>query len=57
MTVRAVRAFENELDVLIARFRAEWDLTYSEAVGVLELAKHKMISEALDDDEDAEEEA
>ncbi len=46
-----VEAFISELDRKIEYFRQEFDLTYAEAVGCLELVKHRLIREVFDADE------
>ena len=51
---RAASHFEGELNALLERFRHEYELTYVEAVGVLELVKMSLAVE-LNDDEDDEE--
>lgn len=49
---RAAKHFECELNALVERFRHEYDLTYAEAVGVLELVKLGLCVEFQNDDED-----
>lgn len=50
----ATDAFRDGIDALIRRMRAEWHLTYAECVGVLELVKMDVWSEAAEDlDEDS----
>ena len=46
MSAEAVDAFCDELTRLIDRYRHEWNLTYGECVGALELVKHDMLEEA-----------
>lgn len=41
--------FANELENLIHRVRSEYDLTYAEIVGVLELVKFDIMNEAQED--------
>jgi len=38
-------AFQAELQKLILRFRLEFQLTYAETIGVLEIEKHKLLKE------------
>jgi hypothetical protein len=48
--------FANELDKLVQRFRAEYDLTYAAVVGVLQMKSHLLCQEAEereDGDEDS----
>jgi hypothetical protein len=48
-------AFSDELDKLIERFRAEFDLPYAAAIGILQIKMHALsqeANEAIDDDED-----
>jgi hypothetical protein len=52
MSTRAVEAFSSELLLLIERFRLEWELTYSEIVGCLEIAKIELATESLEEEED-----
>lgn len=40
------KAFAGELDKLIERFAKEFEMTYVQIVGVLELKKHLLCSEA-----------
>lgn len=40
--------FSDELDKLVNRFRAEYDLTYAVAVGVLQMKIHLLCAEAAD---------
>lgn len=47
-------AFTSDIEMVIDRYRAEFELTLSSAVGVLEVVKHKLIAEILEDDEDDE---
>lgn len=46
MTSRAVEAFDIEIERLVDRFRAEWDLSYAEAIGALQMAAHRILAEA-----------
>ena len=55
---RAAVHFEGELNAMVERFRYEYELTYVEAVGVLEVVKLGLVVELKndgddDDDEDA----
>ena len=43
---RAAEHFSEELSRLIERMRLEYEMTYAEAVGVLELVKADVIEEA-----------
>lgn len=52
MTQRATEHFAQELGLLMKRFRQEYELTYAEALGCLELAKFDLMQEMTDDDED-----
>ena len=57
---RAAIAFQEGLAQLIYRMRKEWDLTFAECVGVLELVKIDVWNEAAgweDDDGEVQEEA
>lgn len=47
-----IEAFADEIDNVVRRFRAEYDLTYAAAIGVLDLAKHKLLNEALGQEEE-----
>lgn len=49
---RAAKHFEKELSSLIERFRLEYELTYAEAVGVLETAKLTLFMELNEDGQD-----
>lgn len=37
-----------ELDRLVDRFRAEYDMTYMEVIGVLEMKKQLLVLEAIE---------
>lgn len=52
--MKAADAFLNDIRGRIEYFRQEFDLTYSEAIGCLEIAKHELAKEATEDDEDDE---
>lgn len=56
MSRRAAIAFSNELHLLIERFTNEWNLTWNEAVGSLELAKAELIDDFLSECAETEEE-
>lgn len=47
-----ISAFEKELDNLVSRFCAEFELSVAGAVGVLEMKKHRLIHGAIEDGED-----
>ena len=61
MSADATEAFSNELTRLVERYRLEWNLTYGECIGVLEIMKHELLEEAYhadeEDDDDIEEQA
>ena len=40
-----IDAFVTELDSLIDHFRAEFDLTYSTMIGILEIKKYELCAE------------
>lgn len=42
--------FASDLDALVNRYRAEYELTVASVVGVLEVQKHLLIQETLDAD-------
>lgn len=44
---RAVDHFTDELARLIDRFRQEYEMTYAEVVGALEITKTALIDEAI----------
>ena len=46
-------AFLNDIRGRIDYFRQEFNLTYSEAIGCLEIAKHELLQEATDDDDES----
>ncbi len=54
MSKRASLAFVEELAKLIEHFRAEWELTYCEAIGCLEMVKFDVLQELSDEDESEE---
>ena len=43
--------FAGELDKLVERFRAEFDLTYAAIIGVLHIKAHMLISKAMGNEE------
>lgn len=49
-------AFLEEVESVVRRFRLEWNLTYSEAIGVLELVKHGLLLEAIEETEGCDDE-
>jgi hypothetical protein len=54
---RACEHFDLELQRLVRRFRAEYEMSYAEAIGCLTLAAARITEEALgaeSDDDDAE---
>lgn len=61
MAGKAAEHFCEELDKLIERFRQEYDMSYAEAVGCLELTKADLVRECQesyeeDDSDDPDEE-
>lgn len=48
----AVDSFLAELSRVIEYHRDEWELTYSEAIGCLEITKAHLMREIFEDDED-----
>jgi len=52
---RAALHFEVELNALVERFRHEYELTYVEAVGVLEVVKLGVAVELRNEEEDDDE--
>lgn len=46
-----IEAFAQDLDALVSRYVAEFELTTAAAIGVLEIKKHELISTALEDEE------
>lgn len=42
--------FAQDLDNLITRYRQEYELSVASAVGVLEIVKHDLIREHMEDD-------
>ena len=53
MPTASADAFLTELTRVIDYFRAEFDLTYMEAIGCLELTKQQLILETIDDEDDS----
>ena len=51
----AVNAFVNELHLKLEYFRAEFDLTYAEAIGCLELVKQELVLQVIEVAEACEE--
>ena len=51
MGVRATDAFVSEVEAVLQRMRAEWNLTYAEAIGCLTLIIADIVQEARDDDD------
>lgn len=45
-------AFARDLDALVSRYCAEFQLTVASAIGVLEIKKHELIAEALKNEDD-----
>ncbi len=54
MSKHAIRYFCFEVEKVIDRCRQEWDMSYSEIVGVLEIIKAGLIEESLEDEEENE---
>ena len=52
MSNSRIEAFISELDLKIEYFRQEFELTYAEAIGCLELVKHRLLRELFEDPED-----
>jgi len=48
----ASEAFEDEGRKVVSYFRREFNLTYCEAIGVLEILKGELIAEALEEDDE-----
>lgn len=51
-TTGAATEFDKEVRRVVEYFRAEFDLTYSEAIGVLDMVKHEILHQSLDDESD-----
>lgn len=43
-----IQHFANELEALVNRFRAEYNMTYASILGVLYLQAHMLCQESLD---------
>lgn len=52
MKSRAANHLQDEMDKLINRFRFEYDMSYAEIVGCLELIKSGLTFEAIHEDMD-----
>ena len=52
MSSRAVSHFGTELELLIERFRAEYEMTYAELIGCMEIQKADILMEMADDNDD-----
>ena len=52
MTTESTGAFAADIMKRIEYFCDEFDLTYAEVVWTLELIKHQIISEAVEDDDE-----
>lgn len=50
---KQVQQFADELDRLVERFRAEYDLSYAAVVGTLQMKSHLICSEAEDSEDEA----
>lgn len=46
-----IKAFADELDNLVERYRKEFDITYAGVVGALTMKAHLLMSEAEDQEE------
>ena len=51
MSTEAVNELCGRVEDAIGYCRQEWDLTYAEAVGCLEMIKANLIEEALEDED------
>lgn len=49
-----IDAFARDLDALVSRYCAEFELTTAAAIGVLEIKKHQLIAGAISNEEDEE---
>ncbi len=54
MSTEATNSFIEALQKVVEYHRDEWNLTYSEAIGCLELVKIDLIRSALPDEDDEE---
>ena len=52
MSQRGTQHLAEELTAVIERFRHEYEMTYAEVVGCLELVKYDVICESVEDDDD-----
>ena len=50
MSEPAVHYFCEQVEAVIARCRQEWDMTYCELIGTIEIIKVGLLEEALEDD-------
>lgn len=51
MSDEQVTQFADEIDKLVERFRAEYDMTYAGVVGVLQMKIHLLCEEATEENE------
>ncbi len=51
MTQRGCDHFCEEVELIINRMRQEYEMTYAEVIGCLEVIKMGLMNEALDQDE------
>lgn len=49
-------AFHDDVVRLLDRYREEFDLSYAEAIGVLDMVKHRLLVEALELENETEDE-
>lgn len=54
MSAESADAFHADIRQRIHYFRSEYQLTYSEAIGVLEMAKHEILTEIQEDEDEDE---
>lgn len=47
-----IDAFAKDLDALVSRYCAEFELTTAACIGALEIKKHELIAHAISDDDD-----
>ncbi len=50
MSEPAIEYFCEQVEAVITRCRQEWDMTYGEIIGTLEIIKAGLLEEALEDD-------
>ena len=50
MSETAIHYFCEQVEAVIARCRSEWDMTYCEIIGTLEIIKAGLLEEALEDE-------